>query len=196
MKPAHPADRIGLHITVRKALQSRGTAVLESIVKELAQMIEKSVWSYRLIGKLNSVERRKIIMCSIFLKEKFDANGNFEKLISRLVAHGIQQPKEETKCSSPTVDMTSVFLLAAFAGYENNPVSTIDIGGAFLEAAMTGETVYLRLDKLLTQLLEQIDPSCVPFVCEGQLIVKLDRALYGCLQANLLLYKRLSKVLI
>ena len=192
---APPSDRVGLHITVRKALRSRGTAALESIIKELSQMINKRVWSYRLIGKLNSEERKKIITCSMFLKEKFDSNGKFEKLKSRLVAHGNQQPKEETKRSSPTVDMTSVFLLAAVAAYENSRVCTIDIGGAFLEAAMTGETVYLRLDKLMTQLLEQIDPGCVPFVQNEQLIVKLDKALYGCLQASLLWYNKLTDVL-
>ena len=190
-------ERIGLHITVRAALRSRGTAALESIVEELQQMVDKNVWTYQMPGKLSFEEKRKIITCSMFLKEKFDANGIFEKLKSRLVAHGNQQPKEGVKASSPTVDITSVFVLAAVAAYQNNRVWTIDIGGAFLEAAMTGETVYLRLDKLMVQLLEEIDPSSVPFVNDdGELIVKLDKALYGCLQASLLWYNRLSSVLL
>ena len=190
-------ERIGLHITVRTALRSRGTAALESIIKELQQMVDKRVWSYQMPGKLSREERRKIITCSMFLKEKFLANGVFEKLKSRLVAHGNQQPKEGVKASSPTVDISSVFVLAAVAAYEKNRVWTIDIGGAFLEAKMTGETVYLRLDKLMVQLLEEIDPSSVPFVNDdGELIVKLDKALYGCLQASLLWYNRLSEVLV
>ena len=190
-------ERIGLHITVRTALRSRGTAALESIIKELQQMIDKKVWSYQMPGKLSREERRKIITCSMFLKEKFDANGVFEKLKSRLVAHGNQQSKEGVKASSPTVDISSVFVLAAVAAYEQNRVFTIDIGGAFLEARMTGETVYLRLDKLMVQLLEEIDPASVPFVNDdGELIVKLDKALYGCLQASLLWYNRLSDVLV
>ena len=190
-------ERIGLHITVRAALRSRGTAALDSIVKELQQMVDKRVWTYQMPGKLSREERRKIITCSMFLKEKFDASGIFEKLKSRLVAHGNQQPKDEVKASSPTVDISSVFVLAAIAAYESNRVFTIDIGGAFLEAAMTGETVYLRLDKLMVQLLEEIDPSSVPYVNDdGELIVKLDKALYGCLQASLLWYNRLCGVLL
>ena len=190
-------ERIGLHITVRAALRSRGTAALDSIVKELQQMVDKRVWTYQLVGRLSREERRKIITCSMFLKEKFDPDGVFEKLKSRLVAHGNQQPKEGVKASSPTVDISSVFVLAAVAAYENNRVSTIDIGGAFLEAKMTGENVYLRLDKLMVQLLEEIDPTSVPFVSDdGELIVKLDKALYGCLQASLLWYNRLSEVLL
>ena len=189
-------ERIGLHITVRTALRSRGTAALESIITELQQMIDKRVWSYQMPGKLSREEKRKIITCSMFLKEKFDANGVFEKLKSRLVAHGNQQPKEGIKASSPTVDISSVFVLAAVAAYEHNRVFTVDIGGAFLEAMMTGETVYLRLDRLMVQLLEEIDPTSVPFVNDdGELIVKLDKALYGCLQASLLWYNRLSDVL-
>lgn len=84
-------ERVGLHITVRAALRSRGTAALESIVKELQEMIDKRVWTYQMPGKLSREERRKIITCSMFLKENFDANSIFEKLKSRLVAHGNQQ---------------------------------------------------------------------------------------------------------
>ena len=160
-------------------------------------MVDKQVWIYQFVGKLSAEERRKIITCSMFLKEKFDANGVFEKLKSRLVAHGNQQPKENVKASSPTVDIASVFVLAAVAAYENNRVSTIDIGGAFLEAKMTGENVYLRLDKLMVQLLEEIDPTSIPYVDDkGELVAKLDKALYGCLQASLLWYNRLSDVLV
>jgi len=57
--------------------------------------------------------------------------------------------------------------------------------------------VYLRLDKLMVQLLEEIDPTSVPYVNDdGELVVKLDKALYGCLQASLLWYNRLCGVLV
>lgn len=75
------------------------------------------------------------------------------------------------------------------AAYDKSRVFTID--------NRSGETMYFRLDKLMVQLLEEIDPSSVPFVTDsGELIEKLDKALYGCLEASLLWYNHLPDVLL
>lgn len=71
-----------------------------------------------------------------------------------------------------------VFLEAVAAVYKKDLVFSIDIGGAFLKAGMSRETVYLRLERLMVQLLAEIDPSSVLFATDdGELIVKLDKAL-------------------
>ena len=192
-----PSERIGLHLTVKKALRTRGQAALNSIIAELTQMVDKKVWTYVNYDTLSYAEKKKIITCSMFLKEKFNSEGTFEKLKARLVAHGNQQrmsPGEKT--SSPTVDILSVMLVVAVAAHEGRRVTVIDIGGAYLEAEMTGEVIYMRLDRLNAELLRQIDPTSVPFETDnGDLIVKLDRALYGCVQASRIWYDKLSSVL-
>jgi len=192
-----PSERLGLHLTVKKALRTRGQAALNSIIAELTQMVDKKVWTYVNYDTLSYAEKKKIITCSMFLKEKFNSEGTFEKLKARLVAHGNQQrmsPDEKT--SSPTVDILSVMLVVAVAAHEARRVTVIDIGGAYLEAEMTGEAIYMRLDRLNAELLRQIDPTSVPFETDsGDLIVKLDRALYGCVQASRIWYNKLSSVL-
>jgi hypothetical protein len=49
----------------------------------------------------------------MFLTEKYDAEGAFIKLKSRLVAMGNQQDREtvEMDVSSPTVSITSIYIL-------------------------------------------------------------------------------------
>ena len=74
----------------------------------------------------------------------------------------------------------------------------VDIGGAFLNADMapTGVEVHMRLDRIMTAMLTLIDPSCKRFLePNGTMVVKLDKALYGCVEAAALWYKDLSEKL-
>ena len=68
----------------------------------------------------------------MFLKEKFTASGEYDKLKARLVAGGDKQDKElyEDLClSSPTAFTTSVLAVAAIAACEGRLVTVMDIGG-------------------------------------------------------------------
>ena len=91
----------------------------------------------------------------------------------------------------------SVFTIAAIAAAEFRSVLTMDIGGAFLNASMknskSGVVVHMRLDKLMSTLLIQLDPTYQKFLQrDGTLIVELDKALYGCVEAAKLWYEELS----
>lgn len=88
----------------------------------------------------------------MFLKEKFLASGEFEKLKARLVAGGDQQVKTlYDDLSAPTVGTSSVFTLHCIAAHEGCKVTVIDISGVYLNADMdTGLTVHMRLDKSMT----------------------------------------------
>ena len=66
--------------------------------------------------------------------------------------------------SSPTSMTQSLFLLLALAVMENLEAAVIDIGGAYLA---------------------EVSPEVKPFIDErGKLVVRLDRALYGCVQSG------------
>ncbi len=61
------------------------------------------------VSDLTRDERDKVIRCSMFLKEKFTASGEYEKLKARLVASGDQQDNglyEDLCLSSPTASTT------------------------------------------------------------------------------------------
>jgi hypothetical protein len=60
-------------------------------MKELEQMLGKKVWTPVDVRTLTAEQRSGVIRSSMFLKEKFLATGEFEKLKARLVAGGDQQ---------------------------------------------------------------------------------------------------------
>ena len=100
--------------------------------------------------------------------------------------------------SSPTAATSSVLAAAAIAASEGRSAITIDIGGAFLNAdiAPTGVKVHMRLDRMMTQLLIEIDASYKQFVeADGSMVVQLDKALYGCVEAAALWYSDLRSKL-
>ena len=182
------------NISVNEALRTRGDAAVSVIEKELGQMIAKNVWSPVNMKGLTNDEKHRIIRSSMFLKEKFLASSEFEKLKARLVAGGDQQDKSLYEdLSAPTVGTSSVFVLLSIAAHEGRAVSVIDISGAFLNADMnTGLTVHMRLDRNMTNMMIKLAPEYSEYVDnKGCVVVRLDKALYGCVESAALWYENL-----
>jgi hypothetical protein len=165
--------------------------------REIRQIDEKKVWHPRAIESLTHKQLKKIIRSSLFLKEKFTAVGDFEKLKARLVAGGHMQDKSIYEdVSSPTVSTAATFLVAAIAAQEHRHVATLDIGGAYLNASMKEHEVLMRLDPKLAMILTKIRPDYKQFLDkDGTLVVQLDKALYGCVESARLWYDHLRKTL-
>ncbi len=75
----------------------------------------------------------------MILKEKFDADGKFEKIKARLAAGGnLLQDKSllYESLSSPTVSMEAVIIMMviAIAAIEKRQMRSYDIVGAYLES--------------------------------------------------------------
>lgn len=123
-------------------------------------MLEKKVWTPVEIQRLPREEKARIIRSSMFLKEKFLASGEFEKLKARLVAGGDQQDKTLYEdLSAPTVGTSSVFTLLCIAAHKGRKIAVIDISGAYLNADMnTGLAVHMRLDKNMTGMMVKLAP--------------------------------------
>ena len=154
---------------------------------EIQQMVDKRVWHGVHLKNLSHEQRKRIIRSKMFLKDKYLASGAFDRFKARLVAGGDMQDKSlYEELSSPTAATSSVLAVAAIAAKEGRRVVTIDIGGAFLNAKMpdTGIKVHMRLDSMMTELLLKIDPSYAVFLePRGTVVVELDKALYGCVEA-------------
>jgi predicted phage tail protein len=151
-----------LKMSVRAAMRERGAEAAPVIAAELQQMLDKGVWHGVKASELTPKQKSAIIRSSMFLKDKYLPDGQFEKFKARLVAGGDQQDKQlYEKLSSPTAATSSVMIVAAIAAHEGRSVITIDIGGAFLNAsiASTGVKVHVRLDKIMTAMLVKLDPS-------------------------------------
>ena len=186
-------------ISVRMAMRDRPEEARPVIMAELQQMVDKRVWHAVHLRDLSHGDRKRIIRSSMFLKDKYLASGAFERFKARLVAGGDMQDKSlYENLSSPTASTTSVLTVAAIAAAEGRSVITIDIGGAFLNADMapTGVKVHMRLDKVMTTLLQKIDPSNRDYVeSGGTMVVELDKALYGCVEAAGLWYEDLRSTI-
>lgn len=125
----------------------------------------------------------------------FLPTGAFDKLKARLVAGGNQQDRQlYDDLSAPTVSTSSVFSILAVAAHEGRHIAVTDIGGAFLHADMTtGVDVYMRLDRVMTDMLVSAEKKYRPYVDDkGCLVVKLDKALYGCVESAALWYEHLA----
>ena len=186
------------NISVNEALRTRGDAAVSVIEKELSQMLSKKVWSPVDLKGLSWDEKHRIIRSSMFLKEKFLASGEFEKLKARLVAGGDQQDRNlYDDLSAPTVGTSSVFTLLSIAAHEQRSITVIDITGAFLNADMTtGLAVHMRLDRKMTDMIVRIAPEYSGYRDDkGCVVVRLDKALYGCVESAALWYENLKESL-
>ena len=218
LQPEHPIHKTTNHkyelrskkithhtlvMSVKSAIAEHGKAAEESVKKELQQMIDKKVWHPVVKSDLNNKQQSSIIRSSMFLKEKFDSTGKFEKLKARLVANGNMQDKTiyGDNMSSPTSALSSVFAIAAIAAHEGRKVKTLDIGGAYLNADMhkTGIDVFMRLDGRMVDILCDMDNKYTRYRVKSDkgdyIVVNLDRALYGCVESAKLWYDDLKDTL-
>jgi hypothetical protein len=169
-------------------------------MKEMFQLDKKKrVWNPIKVNRLSPRQFKQIIRSQTFLKEKFDSEGNFIKLKARLVAGGHMQDRSLfDDISSPTVSTSAAFMVGAIAAHENRHVVTMDIGGAFLNAVLPDDCeIFVRLGAVESAYLRTITPNYEEFICpDGTIVVKLQKALYGCVQSAKLWYDMLVKYLV
>jgi hypothetical protein len=183
------------HTSLKQALARNRRPALLAMLSELQQMLEKGVWEPVHRRSIPIQFLNKIISSFMFLKEKYKADGSFDKTKGRLVAGGHMQHSVAYDISSPTASLESVYLVNAIAAKEGRQVVTADVPGAYLNADMVG-TVYMRLDANLSGLLVSLDPSYEEFLDpDGKLIVKLKKAIYGCKESAKLWYDHISALI-
>jgi histone deacetylase 1/2 len=184
------------NISVKKALATMPKAI-KSIYKELVQMVDKKVFQG---VKPTFKHQKKVIKSFLFLKEKFTAAGVFDKLKSRLVAGGHMQDRDSIlyeDISSPTASIPFLFIIACIAAKQHRKVKTIDIGGAYLNADISKHDILMELNETIAGILVTIDPSYEQYLrSNGTMVVKLNRALYGCIESAKLWNDLLSSTLI
>ena len=134
----------------------------------------------------------------MFLKQK-----RCGKIKGRGCADGRKQRlyMNRDQVSAPTVATESLLLTFLIDAMERREVVTVDIPGAFMQSDLEGEDMHMKLEGGMVQILERIDPNLYSKYKKSEngktvLYVKLKKALYGTLQAALLLWKNLTNTLI
>lgn len=179
------------HISIKRALHEYGKDGEDAAMKEMNQLLnEKKVMSP--VNKNDIPENIGYINSHMFIKDKQDAQGNHVKYKARLVADGSMQLKElYDDISSPTIKLSSVFTLLSIAVKNNFKVGTIDIAGAYLNADMDDE-VFIKLNPTLTEIALKCSPNCASYIQDKCLYMRLNKALYGCVQSAKLWYTMVS----
>jgi hypothetical protein len=176
-----------------KAIKDWGEEAKASMLKEMKQMHDKEVFEPVSSESLSSTQKTKVLRSLMHTKRK--RNG---LLKSRFLADGSKQDRLSSAVdpSSPTVSTEALFITAAIDAYERRHHATVDVEGAYLHCLMVGE-VLLRIESNIVDLLVQIDSKYSKFRCgDGSIIVRLKRALYGCIESARLFYENISNTLI
>jgi hypothetical protein len=188
----------GFRISVKAGVKRFGRRARDAILKELTSINGKGVFEPVLLDALSMSQKKKLIRGFIFLKEKFLPNGDFDKLKARLVAGGHLQDKSiyaDDEIASPTASLQSIFMAATLAAREKRSVMTMDIGSAYLNADMDRE-VHMILEPEVAQVLSEVDPEYAKYKNNnGSVVVKLRKALYGCVESAKLWYSNISSKL-
>ena len=188
-----------MRISIKKAVESFGSRAVDSMTKELVGIHKAKCWTPIKQQLLSLHQKKKVIRSFMFLKEKFDSGGAFEKLKARLVAGGNMQDRHEyskADTSSPTACLSSLYLVAGIAARERRSVATVDVGQAFLKAKLEREVIMSLEPKLATMLADEL-PEYRPFVnADGTLLLSLEKALYGLVESSKLWYDVITGFLI
>jgi hypothetical protein len=179
------------NLTIDKANKLFGSEAAASVMKEVGQMHEKGVWTPIMYDQLTVVEKSKIIRSLLFLKRKRDG-----RLKARLVADGrMQERSADYDLAAPTVSTESLFMVAIINAYEDRYVVTVDIEGAYLNARMDRQVI-VEVQGQVAAILTYLHPrEYQEYERNGKVYLKLQKALYGTIEAAKLWYTTLSRYL-
>jgi hypothetical protein len=187
----------GFHTHIKKAIEEFGDPGIKAIQIELKSMIEKNVWEPIHRSDLSLTEQKSIIKSLAFLKQKYKPDGTPDKVKARLVAGGHMQDETlSSDTSSPTVNITNVFMEASINAMRGMKCATADIGSAYLNAEMK-ENIFMKLHKHVSTILCDLFGEYKKYLNpDGTILVKLKKAQYGCKQSGLLWYKTMRESLL
>ena len=197
-----------LNLSVRQAFAKLGEEdTAEALIAEMLQKADKKVWEAKSTSEMRELYRlgkvKNVLPCSIFLKEKFDADKRYLKLKARLVAHGNRQILDELfgakDVDSPTVSLAVVNLLLHLAAAGNWSKRVVDVAGAYLNADLKTPE-YMRIPANVVAMIEaRLAESGEAMESikqeDGSVIVELKKALYGLRQAGREWYELLAHFL-
>ncbi len=181
---------------IKKGLKTFGQQGAEALVSEMKQLHQRQVIQPVNKETLTKEQKCNALRYLMFLKQK-----RCGKIKTKGCADGRKQrvykSKEDT--SAPTVHTESLFLSSVIDAREGHHVITCDIPGAFMHADMDDD-LHLKLEGPLAELLIRVDPklySKYEVIENGKkmMYLKLNKALYGTVQAALLIWEELSRFL-
>jgi hypothetical protein len=166
-------------------------------ISELTQLHVMDTWTVIDLTKLTREDRTKALLSLLFLKEK-----RCGKIKGRVCVNGAPQrayiPKEDA--ALPTVSTELMFITSAIAASQKRHVQCYNVLSTFVNTDVD-ENVLMVLKGELAEMMVHIAPQiyCKHNTVDRKgtpvLYVKLQKELYGLMQASLLFYRKLRKEL-
>ena len=156
----------------------------EASIKEMRQILHKEVWEGVTTELVRELHRQGIQIVPLIelIKEKLTAEGEHEKVKSRIIVLGSEQTKvHRSRTEAPTAQLQSFYIFIFIAAKRGIRIMSLDVTGAFLNAKLKpDEVVYVRLNRKMTKILCEINPSWNQYVLkDGTMVVRLWKCLYG-----------------
>ena len=179
------------------------TNVNNCMEAEFSELVKN--WHPVHISDVSKTDRKSILPAHGLVKNKSKEDG-LEILKGRFVAGGHRQDISDydifREVSTPTASLSSLFSVAAHAAAKGLSVGSFDIKMAYTKAPMPKHRkIYVRLTKAYVDLIKNINADLKlqyeTFQSEdGSVIVELDFALYGCIEAGRLFYDFFKNILV
>ena len=197
-------------MTVPRALKLFPEKTAIAIESEVKSLLGKGTFSGVHIRDLTATQRQKILRSNMGVVEKYlptlNSNGDREldKIKARLCVDGRAQVREDyaqSEIESPTASIASIFTIAQIAAAEKRFVMVGDIGTAYLNARMPmnnpDKILHMVIAKDVADEIIRQDKSFEEYrKHDGGLLVRLDKALYGCIESANLWYQNLAGTLV
>ncbi len=178
------------NLSINEANESFGVEITnKAVMKEINNMFDKKVWT-----ETQYAPNMNIVPSQLFLKPKYKANGEFDKLKARLVACGNRQRLPNnflyTDIESPTASIGNIFAILQMIPKLKYKLNIVDIAAAYLHAEIEGD-IYMRLNENISNIIRNArkQPG------HGDMIVKLQKCIYGLKQSGRRWFELLSKEL-
>ena len=130
------------------------------MIAEVDGMLERKVWKGVLYDTLTNKQKQSILYSSTIVKEKYNLDGDFLLIKTRLVTGGDGQDKSEIPerlRSAPTTATSSVNTIASIAAARGMEVATVDVKEAYLNADMESK-IFMWIPEPIASILCERDP--------------------------------------
>ena len=189
-----------------KLFKEKTTLAIEAEVKSL---LLKKTFSGVHMDSWPSEQKKRILRSIMNVVEKYhptvDANGDrqVDKVKARLCVDGRAQLRDNYRpeeIESPTASISSIFAIAQIAAAQDRFVMIGDVGSAYLNADMPmdnpAKILYMSIEPDVANEIVKQDNSFAVFQRKnGSIVVRLNKALYGCIESAKLWYKEIAGTL-
>ena len=196
-------------MSTAKALLTFPIKETEAIRSEVKSLLGKETFEGTYMSSLSQDLKHKTLQSMMRVDEKFiprignDGNRLLDKIKARFCVDGRGQIRADylpEEIESPTACIPSVFTVSMIAAAQGRCVRVGDVGTAYLNAFMPSDDpnrrVHIMIDKEVAKIICEEDPTFIKFLRpDGRLLVRLRKALYGCIESAKLWHDEISGTL-